>query len=204
MNDFVHPGWKRHLPNAITVLRAVAGIAGAWMLLHSRHLYIGDPYGEAGLALAAASGAIFVLAALTDFLDGWLARAMGTASALGALLDPIADKVLVAAYLVAFVWISGFDPYLTPAVAIIVGRDLMVTVLRLGRLRRDEVPLPVTDDAKFKTGLQMILIALPFLLVLVGMRDVAAWFYLWVGGVWLAAILSAWTAVPYLRKTLNR
>ncbi|TGY90081.1 CDP-alcohol phosphatidyltransferase family protein [Marinicauda algicola] len=198
------PGLTRHLPNLVTIGRALAGLAGAWMLLHARHLHLEAGTQEAAVWFAAGSGLVFAIAALSDGLDGWLARALGATSPLGALLDPIADKVLVAAYLLAFVRVSGLDPYLTPAVAIIVGRDVVVTGLRLSRLSRDEVPLPVTDDAKFKTGLVMILIALPYLLVLFGMREVAAWFYLWVGGVWLAAALSAWTAVPYLRKALSR
>lgn len=205
MNDFVHTGLKRHLPNAITVLRTLAGLVGAWLLLKAS----AAPAEAPAVAYATASGVIFVIAALSDFLDGWLARALGSTSALGALLDPIADKVLVGAYLVAFAMIFQLHAWLTPAVAVIVGRDVIVTGLRLSRLGRREVPLPVTDDAKFKTGLQMILIALPFVAVgaLYGAGlSQAIWdtlVLIWVGGVWLAAILSAWTAVPYLRKALN-
>lgn len=205
MNDARLPGALRQLPNLITAARALGGLIGAWLLLKAA-----GSQAEAGaVGYAAASGAIFVIAALSDFLDGWLARALGAASALGALLDPIADKVLIGAYLIAFALIVQLHAWLTPAVAIIVARDVIVTVLRLTRLNRREVPLPVTDDAKFKTGLQMILIALPFVAVgglyNAGLSQ-AMWdtlVLMWIGGVWLAAVLSAWTAVPYLRKALN-
>ena len=192
-------GWLKALPNLITVSRCIIGVLGAWLLVKASQ----STMESQAVVLAVSSGALFVISALSDFIDGWLARAIGAVSALGALLDPIADKVLVGSYLIAFVLISRFDPFLTPAVVIIVGRDVLVTALRLSRLNSREVPLPVTDEAKFKTGLHMVLIALPFLLVLTGLRDVEGWFYYWVGGVWLAALLSAWTAMPYLRKAFS-
>jgi len=106
--------------------------------------------------------------------------------------------------------IAQLHLYLTPAVAIIIARDVIVTGLRLSRLDRREVPLPVTDEAKFKTALTMVLITLPFLagLALYPFQlDTETWlnlFLIWTGGVWLAAALSAWTAWPYLRKVLKR
>lgn len=205
MNDLRPTGALRHLPNTITIARILAGLAGAWLLLEAA----GAQSERGAVAYGAASGLLFVISALSDFLDGWLARALGAVSPLGALLDPIADKVLVGAYFIAFALIIELHAWLTPAVAIIIARDVLVTGMRLSRLRLEAVPLAVSDDAKFKTALQMILIALPFLAVALfynaGLSQ-EAWDNLilfWIGGVWLAAALSAWTAVPYLRKAFG-
>ena len=116
-------------------------------------------------------------------------------------MDPIADKILVDAYLLGFLAAYQFDPFLAVPVAVIVIRDLAVTSLRLNALDQTARPLPVSAEAKFKTGVVMILVALPFLLALL---NIAGWFYIWVGGVWFAALLSAWTARPYLRAALGR
>ena len=204
MNDNAPTGALRQLPNLITLARAVAGLVGAAFLIAAS-----NAQSEAGaIAFATVSGVILLLAAISDFLDGWLARALGASTPLGALIDPIADKVLIGAYLIAFALIAELHLYLTPAVVIIIARDVVVTALRLSRLGRREVPLPVTDEAKFKTALSMILVTLPFLAGLAlypFALSTETWlnlFLVWVGGVWLAAALSAWTAWPYLRKAL--
>lgn len=186
-----------HLPNAVTIARALAGLVGAWLLLQSAGAWTED----AAAALGLASGAVFVLAALSDWLDGWLARRLDAHSALGALLDPIADKVLVGAYFIAFTLIAGGDPWLAIPVAIILGRDVIMTGLRLTRRDRaaPSAPLAVSQDAKFKTALHMALIAAPFVLVIAGFTDVGAWYHVWIGAVWFAALLSLWTAWGYLR-----
>ncbi|MGJ3232664.1 MAG: CDP-diacylglycerol--glycerol-3-phosphate 3-phosphatidyltransferase [Oceanicaulis sp.] len=182
-----------HLPNLITLARAVAGPIGAFLLLMSASAATES----AAVTYGIASGVIFVLAAASDWLDGWLARRMGVESPLGALLDPIGDKLLVGPYLIAYVVISAFDPWLTLPVAIIVLRDLVITGLRL----RSGAPetLRVSYDAKVKTAIQMVLTAAPFALVLAGFTDVAFWFYYWVGGIWFLAVLTVWTALPYWR-----
>lgn len=194
-DDMVHAA-AMQAPNALTVFRAIAGVFGAWLLLQSSLAGVEAVAARYGLA----SGAIFALAALTDGLDGWLARKMGAESAFGALIDPIADKILVGAYFIAYVLISGVDPWLTVPVLIIVGRDAIVTGLRLTRMEGALAdPMPVTDEAKLKTAFQMLLIAAPFLFVIAGWRDVEQWFYVWVGGVWFAALMTLWTAWGYLR-----
>lgn len=184
----------RHLPNAVSIARALAGPLGAWLLLMSASA----AEESTAIAYGLASGAVFVIAAASDWLDGWLARRLGVVSASGAFLDPVADKLLVGAYLIAYVVISAFDPWLTLPVAVIVLRDLVVTGLRLRS--GDSGSLSVTSEAKMKTALQMVITAAPFVLVLIGLRDVSAWFYFWVGGVWFLAVLTVWTALPYLRS----
>lgn len=186
----------RQTPNALTILRGAAGVFGAWLLLQSSLAGAEAVAARYGLA----SGAIFALAALTDGLDGWIARKFDAESAFGALIDPIADKILVGAYFIAYVLISGVDPWLTVPVLIIVGRDVIVTGLRLTRMEGALAdPMPVTDEAKLKTAFQMLLIAAPFLFVIAGWRDVEQWFYVWVGGVWFAALMTLWTAWGYIR-----
>ncbi|MGY6661417.1 MAG: CDP-alcohol phosphatidyltransferase family protein [Glycocaulis sp.] len=189
----------RHIPNLITVLRGVGGIAGAWLLLQSA----GAALEETAVFYAVLSGLIFVVAALTDWLDGWLARRFSATSSLGALLDPIADKVLTGAYLVAYTFLAGGNPALAVPVGIILLRDIIVTGLRLAGPPRAEGAYAVTSDAKAKTALTMIVVALPFMLVAAGFTEVRDWFYIWVGGVWLCAALTVWSAIPYLRRAIS-
>ena len=189
----------RHIPNLITVLRGAGGVVGAWLLLQSA----GAALEETAVFYAALSGLIFIVAALTDWLDGWLARRLGAQSALGALLDPIADKVLTGAYLVAYTFIAGGNPALAVPVALLLLRDIVVTGLRLAVPPRADGAYAVTNDAKAKTALTMIIVALPFVLVAAGLTDVTRWFYIWVGGVWLCAALTIWSALPYLRSAFR-
>jgi CDP-diacylglycerol--glycerol-3-phosphate 3-phosphatidyltransferase len=193
----------RHLPNAVTLARIAAGVFGAYCLLHSA----GQETESAATAWGGAALVIFILAALSDWLDGWLARALDARSALGALLDPIADKVLVGAYLLAFAAISGWMVWLALPVAVIVGRDVLVTALRF--TRPAPATLNVTGEARTKTALAMIMTGAPFALVAIDIATpvslpLDAWFFYWVGGVWFIAVLSAWTAVPYVRGALAR
>lgn len=189
----------RHIPNLVTVLRGVGGIAGAWLLLQSA----GAALEEAAVFYAVLSGVIFMAAALTDWLDGWLARKFNAVTPLGALLDPIADKVLTGAYLVAYTIIAGGNPVLAVPVGVILLRDIVVTGLRLAGPPRAHGAYQVTSDAKAKTALTMIVVAIPFVLVAAGLTEVSRWFYIWAGGVWLCAALTVWSAVPYLRAALR-
>lgn len=189
----------RHIPNLITVLRGVGGVVGAWLLLQSA----GAALEETAVFYGVLSGLIFIAAALTDWLDGWLARRLDAQSALGALLDPVADKVLTGAYLVAYTFIAGGNPALAVPVAVIVLRDIIVTGLRLAGPPRAAGAYAVTNDAKAKTALTMIVVVIPFVLVAAGFTVVEDWFYIWVGGVWLCATLTVWSAIPYVRAALN-
>lgn len=182
----------RQLPNILTIGRALAGVIGGWVLVQSSLALLESDAVRLGLIAAA----VFVVAALTDWLDGWLARAMGAQSALGALLDPIADKVLVGGYLIAYCVISGFDAYLVLPVIAIIGRDAAITALRF--IRPSKGALTVTSTAKIKTALQMVITAAPFVLVMIGMTDLALWYHYWVGAVWFLALLTVWSARPYV------
>lgn len=145
-----------------------------------------------------AAFAIFAVAALTDLLDGWIARTRGETSALGAALDPIADKLLVAAALILLTRNGVIrDAGVIAALAIIL-REILVAGLReaLARIRKD---LPVTGAAKWKTGLQLVavcalLATAPGGLAGEALRPLA------VGVFWLAAVLTIWTGADYAWK----
>lgn len=138
---------------------------------------------------------IFVIAALTDFIDGRVARARGETSALGAALDPIADKLLVAAALILLARngvIAGFG---VVAVIIIILREILVSGLREA-LAASQQTLAVTALAKWKTTAQLIaaglmLAAAPTGLAGETLRPAAS------AALWIAAIMTLWTGADY-------
>ena len=144
---------------------------------------------------------IYTLAAITDFFDGYLARAWSQQSSLGRMLDPIADKLLVAAVLLALTadgTIAG--PSLWAAIVILC-REILVSGLReyLAELR---VPVPVTAVAKWKTTVQLI--SLGFLIagtageaVLPGATKVG------IVLLWIAAILTLYTGWDYMKASYD-
>jgi len=100
---------------------------------------------------------VFVMAALTDYWDGWLARRMGTVTAFGQLMDPLVDKVLICAAFVSFVAINQIVP--AWIVIIILTREFMVTGLRLLAANQDRV-IPASRWGKHKTVWQMVVISI--------------------------------------------
>ena len=143
---------------------------------------------------------LFIIASITDWFDGYLARKFKSTSSLGRVLDPIADKLLVAATLLMM---AAYDRLgytgLLPAV-IIMCREVLVSGLReyLAQLR---VSLPVTRLAKWKTGFQMV--AIPMLMA----ADYSPWFCYFgeIGEalLWFAAVLTMITGYDYLRAGLK-
>jgi cardiolipin synthase len=141
---------------------------------------------------------LFVIAAVTDWFDGYFARRYHQISRLGRFLDPIADKLLVAAALVMLVDSGTLRGVNVLAALIILAREILVSGLRefLAELR---VGLPVSALAKWKTGAQMVAIAA----LLVG--DAASPYVTQIGIVliWLAAALTLLTGYDYLRTGLR-
>jgi len=142
--------------------------------------------------------ALFVLFALTDWLDGYLARKLNQASSFGAFLDPVADKFLICAALLVLLQHGRIDAFVA---LIIIGREIAISALRewmaqIGASRSVAVHML----GKLKTTAQMV--AIPFLLydsVLFGVLDTRTW-----GTVllWVAAVLTVWSMVYYLRKAI--
>jgi len=148
---------------------------------------------------------LFVIASFTDFLDGMLARMMGEESKLGELLDPIADKIIVATALILLVMSGTIRHYEVIAAIIILTREILISVLR-EFLAKGQIKLPVTNLAKLKTFLQMVSIAL--LLTgetgnkILNFQDYNAQ-TIGIILLWLSAFLTLYTGYEYLRKGID-
>ncbi len=144
---------------------------------------------------------IFLVAAITDFFDGYLARAWQQQSALGRMLDPIADKLLVSVCLLMLAWDGTIGEWSIIAAIIILCREVLVSGLRefLAELR---VSVPVTQLAKWKTTVQLV--ALGFLLA--GQAGDLIFPYTTSTGIvllWVAAILTLYTGYDYFRAAIG-
>ncbi|MCB1481520.1 MAG: CDP-diacylglycerol--glycerol-3-phosphate 3-phosphatidyltransferase [Rhodobiaceae bacterium] len=144
---------------------------------------------------------IFVAASVTDFLDGYLARAFDQHSSLGRMLDPIADKLLVAAALLVLTFVGTIGAVSLWAALVILSREILVSGLRefLAEVR---VSVPVSRLAKWKTALQMtaigFLVAGPAGDAVTGGELVTR---IGVAGLWIAAVLTLYTGYDYFRAS---
>ena len=150
-----------------------------------------------------AAFALFCVAGLTDYLDGYLARAQGTVSKIGVFLDPIADKIMVAAVIVMLVHSGLVHGLAVIAALVILLREIIVSGLR-EYLATLQVSLPVSALAKWKTAFQMIALGA---LVLAGSSDaLMPWlpaFEIGLVSLWIAAGLTLITGYDYLRVGLK-
>ena len=176
------------LPNLLTLSRilVIPALIGAFYLP-------GDLSNWVAVALFAGAG-------VTDWLDGHFARRRGQVSPLGRFLDPIADKLLVAATLLMLVAVDRITGWTILPTVVILCREILVSGLRefLAGLR---VSVPVSRLARWKTGLQMV--AIGFLVV-----GDAGWHVVpvtWIGtmGLWVAALITIYTGYDYLRAGLR-
>ena len=141
---------------------------------------------------------MFIIFAMTDWFDGYLARKLNQTSAFGAFLDPVADQFLVCASVLVLVHLQRADVF---AALIIIGREIAISALRewmaqIGASRSVAVHM----IGKLKTTVQMT--AIPFLLFngqLFGLIDTRFW-----GNIllWLAVVLTVWSMVYYMRKAI--
>jgi CDP-diacylglycerol--glycerol-3-phosphate 3-phosphatidyltransferase len=177
------------LPNILSVGRILLTLA-----MFAALVAIGagrDPGGQ----LAAFAFWAFVIAAVTDFLDGWLARRFDAITVWGTILDPIGDKILVCGAVIGLLAAGAGPAFALPA-GLILFREFAVSALReVGAARG--LKLPVTGLAKWKTAVQLVALAamlgtglLPFLPPLLPL-----------GLVWVAALLTVWTGIEYLVQT---
>lgn len=140
-----------NIPNTLTLLRLLAAPGVAVMFL-----YFHRPWAD-WMALA-----LFVLAAVTDFFDGYLARLWKQESRFGAMLDPIADKAMVVIAIMVLTGYNGMNPWLILPATIIVFREVFISGMREYLGSKAKV-LRVTRLAKWKTTAQMVAIAALFL-----------------------------------------
>ena len=178
---------KQHIPNFVTGLRIVLTPLIAFVIWQPQ-----EPF------LAALGLVLFITASASDWLDGYLARQMNFISPVGRMLDPIADKLLVAACLLALAASRAADAmFLVPALTILM-REILVSGLR-EHLASSKLIVPVSLAAKWKTAVQMtalgVLIGAP---MLSGTDRIVAE----TGGLfllWLAAAMTVQTGVMYFR-----
>ncbi len=201
-----------NLPTALTVTRIfLVPMLVAVLLAPPLRLWDTPFFGDHGPPLREAVGVtIFLLAALTDALDGWLARRRNQITKLGTLLDPIADKLLTSAAFISLVQMPrinlmhpGFEPDdfvpVAPAwmVVIIVGREFIVSGLR-SILATRGIAMPASVLGKLKTGSQVVAITL---LILTNTLDRwGRYGFLGIIALWLSAAFALWSAADYIVK----
>ena len=183
----------KKIPNILTIGRII--IVPFFVLA----FYLPGFYGDLTACV------LFVIASFTYFLDGMLAIMMGEESKLGELLDPIADKIIVATALILLVMSGTIKHYEVIAAIIILTREILISGLR-EFLARGQIKLPVTNLAKLKTFLQMVAIAL--LLTgetgnkILNFQDYNAQ-TIGIILLWLSAFLTLYTGYEYLRKGID-
>jgi CDP-diacylglycerol--glycerol-3-phosphate 3-phosphatidyltransferase len=198
----------KSIPNILTFIRLLAGVM---MFLFLAAAAGGVPFiserltADSQFALERWALIAFVLAAITDFFDGWLARKLDAVSVWGAILDPIGDKILVCGAILGLAAL-GPQPQIAIPFALILFREFAVSALREGAAPKG-VKIPVTMLAKWKTTLQMIAIAAELLVgswaawqlpsdpEVLGPATTIAHSLLW-----LAALVTLWTGAEYWHK----
>ncbi|MEX1010634.1 MAG: CDP-diacylglycerol--glycerol-3-phosphate 3-phosphatidyltransferase [Balneolaceae bacterium] len=182
----------QNLPNILSVFR---------ILLAPLFLYM---YLQDDLVWRALSIAVFAVAAVTDIIDGYIARTWKVESRLGVFLDPLADKVLTFS---GFICLPFIDPVQFPwwAIGIIVFRDVAITLLRIYAEQKN-LPMETRVTAKMKTLLQMIFL---YIALLIGVflqadilfadhvrtlmeSDIMGWLMI------LVVVVTAWSGIEYL------
>ena len=183
----------KKIPNILTIGRII--IVPFFVLA----FYLPGFYGDLTACV------LFVVASFTDFLDGMLARMLGEESKLGELLDPVADKIIVATALILLVMDGTISRYEVIAAIIIFTREILISGLR-EFLAKGQIKLPVSNLAKLKTFLQMIAISL----LLTGetgnkVLNFQNYNAQTIGMIllWLSAFLTLYTGYEYLRKGID-
>ncbi len=177
------------LPNILTYGRILA-IPVVIILMFPR-----DDFGR-WLALA-----LYIIASVTDYLDGYLARRWQQQSALGRMLDPIADKLLVATVILMLVAEGTIGGWSLLAAIVILCREVLVSGLR-EFLAEARVSLPVTQLAKWKTAIQMV--ALGVLIIGPALKDSVPYIVeIGLTLLWVAALVTIYTGYDYLRSGLR-
>jgi CDP-diacylglycerol---glycerol-3-phosphate 3-phosphatidyltransferase len=175
-----------NLPNALTVTRIflVPLLVVVLLTKFDGQLIFGLPTAYVGAA-------IFGLASLTDWLDGYLARRRGQVTTLGRMMDPLADKLLISA---AFISLVQLDVAPAWMVAVIIGRELAVTGLRSIASARGQ-GFGASPMGKVKMGSQVTAI----LLLILGQGNHQPFLFLGQLALWLVLLTALWSAVEYYR-----
>lgn len=190
MDQAAHRTFTTSLPNVLTYARIVA----VPLLVACLYFLEGDTARWSAFGL-------FVAAAITDWLDGYLARAWEQQSTLGRMLDPIADKLIVGAALLMLVADRTISGLSLIAAVIILCREILVSGLR-EFLAELNVKVSVTELAKWKTTVQMVALAV----LLAGPAGDKVFPGITTTGIaflWIAALLTLWTGYDYLKAGIR-
>lgn len=171
------------VPNIITIARIAAIVPIVYLVM------------DGDLTLRIIALVLYVIAAASDWVDGFLARAWNQYSDLGRMLDPIADKILVGILIAALAWDGSFSGWdMIPACAILF-REFFIPGLR-EFLGNAAVVLPVSQLAKWKTTIQLVALAVVLVEPLIpGLRLVSDVI------LWAAGLITIWTGWDYLRAS---
>lgn len=175
-----------NLPNLLTWLRIL------FIPLMAGVFYLPDGWVTAKEANLLAA-AFFGVSAITDWLDGWLARKLGQTSAFGAFLDPVADKLMVAAALIVLIDLDRVAPLIG---LIIIGREITISALREWMAKAGKsASVAVSFIGKLKTTAQMVSIVLLLYfnpVINLPVAEMGTWL------IWVAALLTLWSMAYYL------
>ena len=183
-----------NLPNSITLTRIAAIPLLIWILCTPR--FNSERIGEREVL----ASAVFILASMTDGIDGYLARKRGQITTMGMLLDPLADKLLVAA---AFITLVQFNPAMVPAwmAVVVIGREFLVSGLR-SIAASEGFTIQASELGKFKMLVQIISVVAVILAhrwhewPLFGIYIFPVYWIAWVA-IWFMVLLSLVSAVDY-------
>ena len=170
-----------NLPNALTVLRIVLVPVFVWLLMK-----------DGGLADRWWATVVFVVATVTDWVDGDIARRRGLVTAFGKLMDPIADKALMGSALIGLSLLGELPWWVT---VVILVRELGITLMRFLVIRGGVIP--ASRGGKLKTVLQ----AVGLILMLAPLGAVLGTLGLWV--MYAAVVVTVWTGVDYVRQVVR-
>ena len=171
-----------NLPNKLTFIRLVLAIPFIYFLQES-----GNVSAHLSLTYRLIAVAIFVIASLTDFFDGYLARKYNLVTDFGKLMDPLADKILVISALVLFVELKYIPAWMS---IIVIAREFLISGIRMLAAAKGEV-IPAGKLGKYKTTSQMIVI---LIMIIVGNQPYN--FYLMM----IPIILTLWSGWEYTSK----
>lgn len=174
------------LPNGLTIIRILAIPIILFLLFY--------PEPEQGCRLLTAL--FFLSVAVTDTLDGYIARRRGMVTTLGKFLDPLADKLLIVAALIALIPARGIPAWM---VIVIIGREISVTGLR-GIAVSQGIVISATRLGKYKTVLEVASISF---LILKGDYFSIDWYQVGMGLLWVAMALAVISGVDYFKKFLK-
>lgn len=196
---------KSSIPTLLTVFRIAMGPVVAVLVLWSAALFYSNP--QTAAVIFGAALALFILAAVTDWLDGWAARKLNAITPLGAALDHAADKVLITCVLVALAY-AALPMDLVLASVLILGRDVAIAGLREG-ISAQGKQLPVGQLGKWKAAAEMCGVAafMAFQTAALLNQSAVLVLGLQLGArilLWSAAVLALVSAAQYVATLLKR